>query len=122
MSEPSRANLNWVTSHGHGRKRTGCQSTGHFSISFINHSPLSPHSLHPLPCIIIPLCPFISYHYPTLTNNKTSTTNKKIMKDDTKPGAAPGMNHADVAIQVQADKDLKGIERNTKFLKIDMHT
>lgn len=44
------------------------------------------------------------------------------MKDATTPGPAPGMNHADVAVQVQADKDLKGIERNTKFLKIDMHT
>jgi hypothetical protein len=32
------------------------------------------------------------------------------------------MNHADVAVAVQAEKDSKGIERNTKFLKIDMHT
>ncbi|KAG0248047.1 hypothetical protein BG011_000590 [Mortierella polycephala] len=45
------------------------------------------------------------------------------MKDDSKPASsAIGMNHADVAISVQAEKDKKGIERNTKFLKIDMHT
>ena len=45
------------------------------------------------------------------------------MKDDSKPaGPAPGMNHADVAVAVQAEKDSKGIQRNTQFLKIDMHT
>lgn len=45
------------------------------------------------------------------------------MTDDKKPaGPAPGMNHADVAVAIQADKDARGVERNTQFLKIDMHT
>lgn len=82
------------------------------------HTPthtLSTHSTHSLP-------PFFRFQQTTPFFSSSHIPIYK-MTDDKKPaGPAPGMNHADIAVAIQADKDARGVDRNTQFLKIDMHT